>query len=129
MSANTNLDSFFDEIILDNNNKSVSDINSGLRKLFEPIVDNPLTTKQYYLVSDFEEGYPELVAHNSLLSDTSYWWWLLALNGLVDPLNEVKTNWVYSISSTGQIDNLMKKSDEINSVSENNRIGTVVELN
>lgn len=131
MVNNVNFDSYFSKTITDNNGNTVSDINAGLDNLFAYFnnAEYNLTVSQSYLVSEHEEGYPDLVAYKSILGSQQYWWWILLLNKLEDPFNDIKYNWVYAINDTTQINNFIAGSTESNSESEESRIGTVVELN
>ena len=106
MSVSTNslndisFDSFFQERIVDNNGISVTDINRGLVNLFKNYneqADN-FTEVERYLVGEFEEGYPDLVAKNSNLRNTKYWWWVLLLNNLENPMTDIRANWIYAIN-------------------------------
>lgn len=126
----TSLDSFFQERILDNNGISVTDINAGLRNLFynfNEYADNFEPTERF-LVSDIEEGYPDLIAQKSVLGTQNYWWWITLLNRLENPMTDFKMNWVYSINDNTQIQNFINITNEDNS-SNTSRIGKVVELN
>ncbi len=126
----TNFDSFFQEMILDNNGIAVTDINAGLVNLFKTFneeADN-LSEVERYLVGEFEEGYPDLVAKNSNLANTKYWWWICLLNRLENPMTDIRANWVYAINSPATINSFINKSNQIMSTS-NRRIGTIVELN
>lgn len=126
----TNFDSFFQEMILDNNGIAVTDINAGLVNLFKTFneeADN-FSEVERYLVGEFEEGYPDLVAKNSNLANTKYWWWICLLNRLENPMTDIKANWVYAINSPATINSFINKSNQIMSTS-NRRIGTIVELN
>lgn len=126
-----NLDSFFQERILDNNGVSVTDINAGLVNLFTKFNEEAesFSEEQHYLVSEFEEGYPDLIAMHSILSHQQYWWWILLLNRLENPMTDLKTNWVYSINSEQQINDFINKSNDTGKNDSNKRIGTIVELN
>ena len=126
----TPLDSFFQDRILDNNGVSVTDINAGLRNLFynfNEYADNFEPTERF-LVSDIEEGYPDLIAQKSILGTQNYWWWITLLNRLENPMTDFKMNWVYSINDDTQIQNFINVTNEDNS-SNTSRIGKVVELN
>lgn len=125
------LDSFFTKEISDNNGITVCDINEGLVNLFKNFNDysENISQIQRYLVSEEEEGFPDLIAKRSILSDQQYWWWILLLNRLENPFTEIKANWVYSINSTGQINNFINNTNSINSSTNNDRIGKVIELN
>lgn len=125
------LDSFFQEMIVDNNGKSVTDINLGLLNLFKTFNEysDQLNEDERYLVHDFEEGYPDLVAKHSILSDQQYWWWVLLLNRLENPMTDLKTGWVYSINSQNQIAEFINNSNSQENSTNNKRIGTIVELN
>lgn len=136
MSVSTNslndvsFDSFFQERIVDNNGISVTDINRGLVNLFKNYneqADN-FTEVERYLVGEFEEGYPDLVAKNSNLRNTKYWWWVLLLNNLENPMTDIRANWIYAINSPATINSFINKTNQTNAAS-NNRIGTIVELN
>lgn len=125
-----NFDSFFQEMILDNNGIAVTDINAGLVNLFKTFneeTDN-FSEVERYLVGEFEEGYPDLVAKNSNLANTKYWWWICLLNRLENPMTDIKANWIYAINSPATINSFINKSNQIMSAS-NSRIGTIVELN
>lgn len=127
-----NFDSFFNKTIKDQNNNTVTDINAGLDNLFTYFNDvaDSLYEVQNYLVSEYEEGYPDLVANNSALGSQEYWWWILLLNRLEDPLIDIKYNWVYSINSEQQINNFIESSNNnATNNEENTRIGSVIELN
>lgn len=130
-SNDINLDSFFQQRIIDNNGVSVTDINAGLVNLFSKFNDevNNFSESEMYLVSEFEENYPDLIAKHSILSDQRYWWWILLLNRLEDPMTDLRVNWKYAINSSLQINDFINKTNEINDSSTNNRIGKIVELN
>ena len=126
----TNFDSFFQETILDNNGVAVTDINAGLINLFKTFneeADN-FSEVERYLVGEFEDGYPDLVAKNSNLANTKYWWWICLLNRLENPMTDIRANWIYAINSPATINSFINKSNQIMSIS-NRRIGTIVELN
>ncbi len=125
------LDSFFQERILDNNGVSVTDINAGLVNLFTKFNEeaNSFNEEERYLVSEFEEGYPDLIAKHSILTDQQYWWWILLLNRLENPMEDLKPNWLYSINSQRQINDFINKSNDSGNTNSNKRIGKIVELN
>lgn len=138
MSVNTtkfindvNFDSFFQERILDNNGISVTDINAGLVNLFKTFNENAdnFEEQELFFVSDIEDGYPDLVATKSILKNQRFWWWILLLNRLEDPILDIKANWIYPINSTAQILNFINNSNESNNSNNNSRLGRVVELN
>ena len=129
MTTSTDLNYYFSDTTKDNKGNTVTDINKGLTPLFVPVNDSNVSEIQRYLVSDFEDGYPELVSKNSAMNSTEYWWWLLLLNGLDDPLAGIKANWIYSINSQSQIDEINADIDSIKSSVEKSRIGETVELN
>lgn len=126
-----NFDSFFQERIIDNNGVSVTDINAGLGNLFTRFNEEAknFVESQRYLVSEFEEGYPDLIAKHSILGDQDYWWWICLLNRLEDPTMDLKNNWIYSINDRNQIEDFINKSNDTGSSNSNKRIGTIVELN
>lgn len=137
MSVSTNslndisLDSFFQDRILDNNNISVTDINKGLQNLFGFFnqKEYAMEETQRYLVSEFEEGYPDLVAKKSIMGDQQYWWWLLLANRLENPLTDIKANHIYSVLSNNDISSFVNDSNQSTDSANNKRIGTIVELN
>lgn len=115
MSNNIKYDSFFTERIVDNNGQGCSDVNAGLKKLYQGLNDNwySFEEMQRYLVSQDEDGYPELVAKHSILGSQDYWWWILFLNRLDDPLTAIKENWIYSINSTDQISSFITETNSL----------------
>lgn len=131
MVNNVNFDSYFEKTTTDNNGNTVTDINAGLENLFAYFnnAEYNLTVSQSYLVSEYEEGYPDLIAYRSILGSQEYWWWILLLNRLDDPLVDIKYNWVYSINDSTQINNFIAGSTEKNTQEDESRIGKVVELN
>ena len=131
MVNNINFDSYFDKTVVDNNGNTVTDINAGLDNLFAYFntAEYNLTTTQSYLVSEYEEGYPDLVAYRSILGSQQYWWWVLLLNKLDDSFTDIKYNWVYSINDAQQINSFIENSTEANTSEDENRLGKVVELN
>lgn len=127
--SDTNLDTYFTDIIQDNKGNPVTDLNKGLRELFIPINDANIKEVQRYLVSEIEDGYSDLLAKHSILGSEAYWWWVLLLNGLTDPLADIKSNWIYSINSIDQIDELNGDIKNTKSNIEKSRIGETVDLN
>lgn len=126
-----NFSSFFQQKIVDNNGVAVTDINLGLRNLFNTFNENAeyIFESERYVVSDYDTGYPDLIAKNSILHDQRYWWWITLLNRLENPMTDFKSNWVYSINSQATISNLINTSNDINNSTNNSRIGKLVELN
>lgn len=131
MVNNINFDSYFDKTVIDNNGNTVTDINAGLDNLFAYFnnAEYNLTTTQSYLVSEYEEGYPDLVAYHSILGSQQYWWWVLLLNKLDDSFTDIKYNWVYSINDAQQINSFIENSTEANTSEDEDRLGKIVELN
>lgn len=131
MSQNTiRFNSFFQDTILDNNKIAVTDINAGLVNLFgkyNEYRDN-FNEEQRYLVSEVEEGYPDLVSQHSILNNQGYWWWLILLNNLENPMTDIKANCVYSINNPNEIKSFVNKTNE-STASSNDRIGKVLDLN
>lgn len=124
--------SFFQSRILDNNKISVTDINKGLQNLFKTFNENEerlFFETERYLVSEYEEGYPDLIARNCQLGRLQYWWWIVLLNRLENPMTDLKTGWAYSINPPEQITEFINISNSDNSTNANSRIGTLVELN
>lgn len=131
MVNNINFDSYFDKTVIDNNGNTVTDINAGLDNLFAYFnnAEYNLTVSQSYLVSEYEEGYPDLVAYRSILGSQQYWWWVLLLNKLDDSFTDIKYNWVYSINDAQQINSFIENSTEANTSEDEDRLGKIVELN
>lgn len=125
-------DSFFQSRILDNNNVSVADINKGLQNLFKTFNENEehlFFETEKYIVSEYEDGYPDLIARNCQLGQLQYWWWIVLLNRLENPTTDLKTGWAYAINPPEQITEFINISNSDNSTNANSRIGTLVELN
>ena len=129
--CSVNMDSFFPDLIVDPNGVSVTDINAGLDTLFRMYNEEEPRYKeaQNYLVSEFEEAYPELIALNSATESEAYWWWLLLINRLEDPFVDLKKHWVYSIMSTTAINKLIETANTIVENKSTQRIGNIIELN
>ena len=130
--ANTiKYDSFFTDIITDNKGVSVCDINAGLNNLYKYFNENASQFEevQRYYVPEPEAGYPDLVAYKSVLGSQDYWWWVLLLNRQDDGYHGLKSNWVYSINSNTQIDTFIQNSTSADEASNDDRIGSIVELN
>jgi len=128
---NVNYDSFFAETIVDSKGISVVNMNEGIDNLFKYFNENAWSFEeiQQYLVTEFEEGYPDLLALNSALGDSRFWWWILMLNRLDDPFEDIKQNWVYAINSPSQISSFIQGSNNTNTSKATSRIGKIVELN
>lgn len=131
MTNSVNLDSYFPDVIVDPNGESVCDMNAGLYNLFKQYNDYEykLVEVERYLVREYEEDYPDLIALYSALGSQKYWWWLLLLNRLDDGFTDLKTNCIYSINSQEQINNFINTSNNEIITEEKSRIGTVIELN
>lgn len=129
--CSTNLDSFFTETIIDPNGISVTDINAGIDTLFRMFNEEEpnFVESQNYLVKEFEEAYPELVAKDSLFGSQIYWWWLLLINRLEDPFTELEKHWVYSILAPSDVDKLIEKGNTIVENKQTQRNGNIIELN
>lgn len=129
MANNISYDSFFSETVTDNNGQSITDVNAGLKNLYQSLNDNwyNFGEVQRYLVSQDEEGFPELVAKHSVLGSTEFWWWILFLNRLDDPLTAIKENWVYSINSKNQITSFITETNTIENKTES-EIGKVIKI-
>lgn len=123
--------SFFQERILDNNKISVTDINAGLRNLFNNFNEsaNNFNSSQNFFVNDITEGYPDLIAKKSILGNQEYWWWITLLNRLENPMTDFKENWIYAINDSNQISSFVNETNENISSKNNSRIGKVIELN
>lgn len=125
------LDSFFQERIIDNNGINVTDINAGLTNLFGFFneKENNMNETERYMVKDYEAGYPDLVARNSILNDQKYWWWILLMNRLENPMIDIKTHWIYSVLDKSDINSFVNQSNDNIDSQRDNRIGSIVELN
>lgn len=123
--------SFFQQKIVDNNGIAVTDINLGLRNLFDTFNEKAeyIFESERYIVSDNDAGYPDLIAMNSILGSQRYWWWITLLNRLENPMTDFKSNWVYSINSQETINYIINASNDVNNSTNNSRIGKLVELN
>lgn len=121
--------SFFSEQTVDNNGNQCCDINVGLKKLYKALNDNwyNFGEVQRFLVSEDEEGFPELVAKHSVLGSQDYWWWLLFLNRLEDPLTAIKHNWIYSVNSASQIAGFINETNNVENRTESN-IGKKIKI-
>lgn len=132
MTKSIEFNSFFSDVLVDNNGNNCSDINKGLDELFDfynQCADN-FYAQQRYLVKEDEDGYPDLVAHRSLLKSEKFWWWICFLNKVEDPIGEFGANWVYSIPSANQIADFIYASDENDDkTARDSMIGQLVSLN
>ena len=124
-------DSFFAETIKDNNGKTVTDINAGLVNLYDYFnnIAPLLYPREGYIVAEFEDGFPDLVARNCYLGNQSYWWWILLLNRLDNPFTDIKANRIYSINDNDTIDNFISESNITKEQQTTSRVGSIVELN
>lgn len=129
MANTTKYNSFFSEMTIDNNGKPCSDVNVGLKKLYRALNDNwySFGDMQRYLVAEYEEGHPDLVARNSIMGSQEFWWWFLFLNRLGNPLEDCRENWIYSINSTAQISNFITQTNTVET-STSSVIGTTVKV-
>lgn len=128
--ANTiKYDSFFSETTIDNNDQNCCDVNVGLKKLYQALNDKWYTfgEVQRYLVSEDEDGYPELMAKHCALESQEYWWWVLFLNRLDNPLVDIKENWIYSINSRDQISNFITSTNDLENRVES-EIGKTIKI-
>lgn len=136
MSDYNNFDYYFQAKTTDNNGQTCTDINVGLKNLFEPFCEDKPTmvSSQKILAGEVEEGYPDLVAYNSMFNSQYLWWWILLACRLDDAFYGIKMNYIYPIFSLPLFDNIKVDSsyEETNDkVIEDtgNTIGTLVELN
>ena len=132
MTKSINFDSFFSDTAIDNNGNNCTDINKGIDSLFDFFnqYEDKFYTQQRYLVTEGEDGYPDLVAYRSMLKSEKYWWWVCFLNKVEDPLGEFGANWVYSITSQDQISSFIAGADENDSSDDSKSIiGQLVSLN
>lgn len=131
MANDINYDSYFTDKIVDPRGVSVCDINVGLNNLYKYFVENKnqFSTTQRYLVPEQDAGYPEAVAYKSVLGSQAFWWWVLLINEQDDGLEGIKKNWAYSIVDNNQIGTFIQNSTSADEASNDERIGTVIELN
>ena len=131
MTNSVNYDSYFSETITDPKGVSVCDINAGLNNLYKYFNENYTQFEQVqrYFVPEQEAGYPDLIAYKSALGSQVYWWWVLLLNRQDDGLEGIQSNWVYSINSPTQIDTFIQNSTTADEAANDDRIGSIVELN
>ena len=129
--CSVNMDSFFPDTIVDPKGVAVTDINAGIDTLFRMFNEEEphYVESQTYLVREYEEAYPELVAKDSIMENTAYWWWLLLINRLENPFTDVKRHWAYSILDTNDINSLIETANTIVENKSHQRIGNVIELN
>ncbi|MBR2239986.1 MAG: hypothetical protein IKO49_02015 [Bacilli bacterium] len=126
--------SFFKERVVDQNNVSVTDINTGLNNLFTKFVANEtnLEDDQLYLVSENEENYPDLVTMHTLIADPTLWWWFMMINRLDNPLKDIEANYSYSVAGQSQMRNTINDA-WANTIETSNGLSNstnrIVELN
>lgn len=126
-----NLDSFssyFNKTIVDNNGIAVSDINAGIKNLYDNVI-LPTDDSDYklFVVTEEDQGFPDLIAHK-YFGDQNYWYFFLLSNGIEDPFKEVTLGWAYGIVETSEAINNMQVAEE-KSLETQSRIGTTVTLN
>lgn len=135
MPSNINLDYYFQAKTIDNNGQNCTDINVGLKNLFEPFNEEKPKMKsiQRVLVGEIEESYPDYIAFKSLLSTQDLWWWILLACRLDDSFEGIKSNYLYPIFELLNIEDIKMTSSyetkEKTEEEEGNTIGKVVELN
>lgn len=136
MSSSINFDYYFQALTTDNNGKTCTDINVGLKNLFEPFCEEKphMVSSERILAGELDEGYPDLVAYKSMFGSQELWWWILLACRLDDAFTGIKQNYVYPIFEQIVIDNV--KTNSSYDITENNEkkstgneIGQVVELN
>lgn len=136
MSSNINFDYYFQAKTTDNNGQTCTDINVGLKNLFEPFCEEKpfMVSLQKVLAGEVEEGYPDLIAYNSILSSQYLWWWILLSCRIDDSFEGIKMNYIYPIFELLKLDEV-KVDSTYETLTDNgtkttgNTIGTVVELN
>lgn len=126
-----NLDSFssyFNETIVDNNGIAVSDINVGIKNLYDNVI-LPTDDSDYklFVVTEEDQGFPDLIAYK-YFGDQNYWYFFLLSNGIEDPFKEVTLGWAYGIVETSEAVNNIQVAEE-KSLEAQSRIGTTVTLN
>lgn len=131
---NLNFASYFSNIIVDNNGNTCSDINAGLQTLFSEFTQQRpyLSSTQKYFVAEFEEGYSDLIALNSMLGEAQLWWWVLLACRYDDALKYPEKDTILPIFEP--IDLSLKTADSLAESSmalseKETNINIVVELN
>lgn len=131
---NLNFASYFSNIIVDNNGNTCSDINAGLQALFSEFAQQRpyLSSIQKYFVAEFEEGYSDLVALNSMLGESQLWWWILLACRYDDALKYPEKNTILPIFEP--IDLSLKTAESLAESSatldeKDTNVNIVVELN
>ena len=136
MSDTRNFDYYFQALTTDNNGKTCTDINVGLKNLFEPFCEKKpnMVSSERVLAGELEEGYPDLVAYKSMFGSQDLWWWILLACRLDDAFMGIKRNYLYPIFEQIAINDVKTnssynttKNDEKESTG--NEIGQLVELN
>lgn len=123
------LSSYFSETVLDSNGQSVSNINVGIKNLYDNIIV-PSESADYKLVviDDSTKYMPDAIAHR-YLGNQNLWHFFLLTNGIADPFTEIKTGWAFAIidPTDANLSTDTAKSD--NNIAATSRIGSVITLN
>ena len=120
--------SYFNSYIIDNNGISVSDINLGIKQLYENVIV-PTDSSNYklFVVTEEDQGFPDLIAHK-YFGDQNLWYYFLLSNALEDPFKEITLGWAYGIVDTSETSNTIETAEE-KDLEIQSRIGTTVTLN
>lgn len=135
MSSDINFDYYFQAKTTDNNGQTCTDINIGLKNLFEPFCEEKSQMKadENILIGEIEEGYPDLVAYHSFFNSQALWWWVLLACRQDDSFEGIKKNYLYPIFELINIENVKIDSTYETTTEQKtetgNQVGTVVELN
>lgn len=120
--------SFFTDRIVDTNGVSVTDINKGIKKLYNSVVV-PTDNASYnmFVITEEDQGFPDLIAHK-YFGDQNLWYFFLLTNGLEDPFVELSLGWAYGIVDYAPAKNAIDVSEE-KELTVQSRIGSTITLN
>lgn len=120
--------SYFNSTIVDNNGIAVSDINLGIKELYENIIlPSDKSDYKLFVVTEDEQGFPDLIARK-YFGDQNLWYYFLLSNALEDPFKEITLGWAYGIVDSDLTSNTIETAEEKN-LDAQSRIGTTVTLN
>ncbi len=120
--------SYFTDTIVDNNGIAVSDFNVGIKKLYENvIVPTDYSNYSMFIITEEDQGYPDLIAHK-YLGDQNLWYYFLLTNGIEDPFKELDTGWAYGIVDYSEAKNTIDTAED-SKLETQSRIGSTITLN
>ena len=131
MEVSYSYNSFFTDMIVDNNGVAVCDVNKGLARLYEYYNEHDIAYQgvSRHIIGAHEEGYPDLVAMNSSYGGSAFWWWLLFFTRQEDPFVDTKENYIYTTRSPEQVTTFITNVNKGEENTNSNRIGKIVDLN